>query len=180
MAGGWARDDAVNDQIEISTAEAVARARMRAARGTAAADSASHCTDCDEPIPEARRRAIALATQQAMQERIAAEEQLRRQADEQQKTYQQKITRLTADRDALLRSVRERPSRDSGDDVPGTAAAGDRAGCTGAGLSREDAEFLVGEAARADRIAEQLSACVAQYEAAREAVKRQNSNAVSQ
>ena len=58
MAGGWARDDAVNDQIEISTAEAVARARMRAVRGTAAADSASHCTDCDEPIPEARRRAI--------------------------------------------------------------------------------------------------------------------------
>lgn len=129
---------------------------------------------------DAERAAIALATQQAMQERIAAEEQLRRQADEQQKTYQQKITRLTADRDALLRSVRERPSRDSGDDVPGTAAAGDRAGCTGAGLSREDAEFLVGEAARADRIAEQLSACVAQYEAAREAVKRQNSNAVSQ
>ena len=25
MAGGWARDDAVNDQIEVSTAEAVAR-----------------------------------------------------------------------------------------------------------------------------------------------------------
>ena len=130
---------------------------------------------------DSERTAIMQAAQQAIQERIAAEEQLRRQADEQQKTYQQKITRLTADRDALLRSVRERPSRDSGGDVPGTAAAGDRcAGCTGAGLSREDAEFLVGEAARADRIAEQLSACVAQYEAAREAVKRQNSNAVSQ
>lgn len=130
---------------------------------------------------DAERAAIARATQQAMQERIAAEEQLRRQADEQQKTYQQKITRLTADRDALLRSVRERPSRDSGGDVPGTAAAGDRAGCTGAGLSREDAEFLVGEAARADRIAEQLSACVAQYEAARDAIAAHNrGTAVSQ
>lgn len=128
---------------------------------------------------DAERAAIAQATQQAMQERIAAEEQLRRQADEQQKTYQKKIARLTADRDALLRSVRERPSRDSGGDVPGTAAAGG-ARCTGAELHREDAEFLVGEAARADRIAEQLSACVAQYDAAREAVKRQNSNAVSQ
>lgn len=57
MAGGWARDDAVNDQIEISTAEAVARARLRSSRN-AAAQSATHCAECDEPIPEARRRAI--------------------------------------------------------------------------------------------------------------------------
>lgn len=57
MAGGWARDDAVNDQIEVSTAEAVARARLRAARA-AAVDSARTCIDCDEPIPEARRRAL--------------------------------------------------------------------------------------------------------------------------
>ena len=27
MAGGWARDDAVNEQIEVSTAEAIARVR---------------------------------------------------------------------------------------------------------------------------------------------------------
>lgn len=59
MAGGWARDDAVNDQIDISTAEAVARARLRAARSAVAADSALTCIDCDEPIPEARRRAMA-------------------------------------------------------------------------------------------------------------------------
>lgn len=57
MAGGWARDDAVNDQIEISTAEAVARARLRAGRAPAV-ESAATCIDCDEPIPEARRRAI--------------------------------------------------------------------------------------------------------------------------
>lgn len=129
---------------------------------------------------DAERAAIAQATQQAMQERIAAEEQLRRQADEQQKTYQQRIARLAAERNALLDSVRNRPARDRGDDMPGAAAAGDSAGCTGAELYREDATFLVGEAERADRLAEQLTACVAQYEAAREAVKRQNSNAVSQ
>ena len=57
MAGGWARDDAVNDQIETSTAEAVARAR-RAARAAGGMVSASRCIDCDEPIPEARRRAV--------------------------------------------------------------------------------------------------------------------------
>ncbi|MCF3973745.1 DksA/TraR family C4-type zinc finger protein [Paracoccus salsus] len=57
MAGGWARDDAVNEQIEISTAEAVARARQRAAR-VAAVEAAESCVECDEPIPEARRAAI--------------------------------------------------------------------------------------------------------------------------
>lgn len=58
MAGGWARDDAVNDQIEISTAEAVARARRRAGGPAGTVDSATACVECDEPIPEARRRAI--------------------------------------------------------------------------------------------------------------------------
>ncbi|WCR10106.1 DksA/TraR family C4-type zinc finger protein [Paracoccus stylophorae] len=57
MAGGWARDDAVNEQIEISTAEAIARARQRAAR-TAAIPSAEFCAECDDPIPQARRDAI--------------------------------------------------------------------------------------------------------------------------
>lgn len=57
MAGGWARDDAVNDQIEISTAEAVARARLRA-RGVKAVPSAAICEDCEEAIPDARRVAI--------------------------------------------------------------------------------------------------------------------------
>jgi hypothetical protein len=130
---------------------------------------------------DAERAAIAQATQQAMQERIAAEEQLRRQADEQQKTYQQKIARLAAERNALLDSVRNRPARDRGSDVPGAAAAGDRAGCTGTDLYREDAGFLVGEAERADRIAEQLTACVVQYQAARDAIVAHNRGmAVSQ
>ncbi|MDO5705538.1 MAG: DksA/TraR family C4-type zinc finger protein [Paracoccus sp. (in: a-proteobacteria)] len=57
MAGGWARDDAVNDQIEVSTAEAIARARLRAAAAPAAI-SAEFCAECDEPIPQARRDAI--------------------------------------------------------------------------------------------------------------------------
>lgn len=57
MAGGWARDDAVNEQIEISTAEAVARARQRAER-VGNTPSALFCAECDDPIPEARRQAI--------------------------------------------------------------------------------------------------------------------------
>ena len=58
MAGGWAKDDSVNDQIEVSTAEAIARARLRASQGHSAAASAEFCAECDEPIPEARRQAI--------------------------------------------------------------------------------------------------------------------------
>ncbi|WP_405404430.1 DksA/TraR family C4-type zinc finger protein [Paracoccus sp. Ld10] len=56
MAGGWARDGAVNDQIEVSTAEAIARARAAATRSQTL-ESARHCAECDEPIPEARRAA---------------------------------------------------------------------------------------------------------------------------
>lgn len=54
MAGGWATDGAVNEQIEISTQEALDRMRLRA---RASGDSLTHCADCDEPIPEARRLA---------------------------------------------------------------------------------------------------------------------------
>lgn len=58
MAGGWARDDAVNDQIDISTAEAIERMRLRANRSATGA-SAEFCVECDEPIPQARQAAIA-------------------------------------------------------------------------------------------------------------------------
>ena len=55
MAGGWSRDGAVNDQIEASIADELARIRAR--RGPAG-DSRTDCAECDEPIPDARRRAI--------------------------------------------------------------------------------------------------------------------------
>ncbi|RME17009.1 MAG: DksA/TraR family C4-type zinc finger protein, partial [Alphaproteobacteria bacterium] len=55
MAGGWTRDGAVHEQIEASIAEELERLRARPApRG----ESATHCADCDEPIPEARRKAL--------------------------------------------------------------------------------------------------------------------------
>lgn len=55
MAGGWAADGAVNEQIEVNTQEAVARVRMRARQG---GESLTECADCGEPIPEARRKAV--------------------------------------------------------------------------------------------------------------------------
>lgn len=55
MAGGWARDGAVSEQIEASISDELARMKARRAP---VGDSATHCADCEEPIPEARRAAL--------------------------------------------------------------------------------------------------------------------------
>lgn len=54
MAGGWARDGAVQDQIDASVEDAVEHARSNLQTG----ESASHCEECDVTIPQARRVAI--------------------------------------------------------------------------------------------------------------------------
>jgi len=54
MAGGWARDGAVQEQIEDTVADAVKRARSRIPAGEAAED----CEECGEKIPKARRLAL--------------------------------------------------------------------------------------------------------------------------
>ena len=55
MAGGWARDGAVQDQIDASVKDAVERARQALPKG----ESLTHCEECGADIPEARRKAIA-------------------------------------------------------------------------------------------------------------------------
>jgi len=54
MAGGWTRDGAVQDQIDASVNDAVKLARSRLPAG----DGLSHCQECENLIPEARRKAI--------------------------------------------------------------------------------------------------------------------------
>ncbi len=54
MATGWARDGAVQDQIDASVDDAVKLARSRLPKG----DSLTHCEECETVIPKARRRAI--------------------------------------------------------------------------------------------------------------------------
>ena len=54
MAGGWAKDGAVQDQIDASVDDAVKRARSRLPRG----ESLLECEECGEAIPEARRQAV--------------------------------------------------------------------------------------------------------------------------
>lgn len=55
MAGGWVRDGAINEHIEASIDDELKR--MRALRRPLG-DSLTHCAECDELIPEARRHAI--------------------------------------------------------------------------------------------------------------------------
>ena len=54
MASGWARDGAVQDQIDASIADAVERARNKLPCG----ESLSACEECGSEIPEGRRQAI--------------------------------------------------------------------------------------------------------------------------
>jgi phage/conjugal plasmid C-4 type zinc finger TraR family protein len=54
MAGGWTSDGAVQEQIDSSIDDAIARARSELPTG----ESLSHCEECDAPIPEARRAAL--------------------------------------------------------------------------------------------------------------------------
>lgn len=54
MAGGWAKDGAVQDQIDASVNDAVEHARSRIAHG----ESLKKCEECEMPIPEARRSAV--------------------------------------------------------------------------------------------------------------------------
>lgn len=54
MASGWAKDGAVQEQIDASVEDAVKRARAALTHG----ESAAECDECAEPIPEARRKAM--------------------------------------------------------------------------------------------------------------------------
>lgn len=54
MANGWARDGAVQDQIDDTVSDAVKEARLRLRAGA----GADFCDDCGERIPEARRMAL--------------------------------------------------------------------------------------------------------------------------
>jgi phage/conjugal plasmid C-4 type zinc finger TraR family protein len=54
MAKGWAKDDAVQEQIDASVEDAVTHARKKLPSGA----SLSHCETCGAEIPQARRDAL--------------------------------------------------------------------------------------------------------------------------
>jgi len=54
MAVGWAKDNAVQDQITATVEDAARRARERLPQG----ESLIYCEECGEEIPRARREAL--------------------------------------------------------------------------------------------------------------------------
>ena len=54
MASGWAGDNAVQDQIQDSINDEIARARRNLPKG----ESLTHCEECGEERPQARREAL--------------------------------------------------------------------------------------------------------------------------
>jgi len=54
MAGGFAKDGAVQDQIDATVEDAVRRARSNIPVG----ESLRNCEECDTVIPDARREAV--------------------------------------------------------------------------------------------------------------------------
>jgi phage/conjugal plasmid C-4 type zinc finger TraR family protein len=55
MAGGWAKDGAVQEQIEASIQDELSRLK---GRGAPIGESLAHCAECEEEIPLARREAV--------------------------------------------------------------------------------------------------------------------------
>ena len=54
LAGGFAKDGAVQEQIDATIEDAISRARDQLPRG----ESLTNCAECDEVIPDARRTAV--------------------------------------------------------------------------------------------------------------------------
>lgn len=54
MAGGFAKDGAVQDQIDATVEDGIKRARSELPRG----DSLKQCEECGAGIPDARREAV--------------------------------------------------------------------------------------------------------------------------
>jgi phage/conjugal plasmid C-4 type zinc finger TraR family protein len=54
MATGWAREGAVQEQIDATIKDAIALAKSRLAQGP----SLTHCAECGVEIPPSRREAV--------------------------------------------------------------------------------------------------------------------------
>lgn len=115
----------------------------------------------------AEQEAAYAAAQTAAREK---EQALQANADQLRQEKDREIRNLNARAVALTNSLRDRPGRPAAQtgSMPDTTSVGPSvSACTGAELSRPDAEFLAREAARADELRAALRQCQAQYQAIR-------------
>lgn len=105
---------------------------------------------------------------------LQATKDLQASADKQREKANEQIASLNRNLGTAIAGLSNRAPRPDASGVPGNAASGaggSEPRCTGAGLYKEDSEFLTREAARAKGLAIQLAQCQAQYNAAREKLK---------
>jgi hypothetical protein len=88
-----------------------------------------------------------------------AEETLIIKAEQIERVKNNEINSINSKLRSALIELQQRPSRQSTDQ-----ATSDCQGASGRDLSRQDAEFLTREAARADRIRQALSSCYSHYD----------------
>ena len=118
---------------------------------------------------EAERAVLNQKIAEETQRAIETERKLRAQLDANRRSYEREKARIAANYNAAIERLRDRPTARAGDTgVPEGSTAG--VGCTGAGLSGPDAEFLVWYASEAARAQAALEACVAAYKRVEEAV----------
>lgn len=124
---------------------------------------------------EAERSAV-IADLQAKSD--LATQAMKKESETQMRLLNEKNKSLNATVATITRELRNRPDRPSGTNVPGnTTPEPTCTGSTGKELYRADAEFLIGEAARAERLIILLESCKAQYNSVRqEYLKLQNAN----
>lgn len=116
----------------------------------------------------ARMQAALLAAETARQR----EHDLQQAADKLRRAKDAEILDLGVRVGELRKRLQDRPDRPASS--PAVAASSARPGgpgCTGAELYKQDGEFLIREAERADTLRAALRACQAQYNNARDAVK---------
>jgi hypothetical protein len=114
----------------------------------------------------AERAAIQEAQAKEMEQARKREQALQAQVDQIRRSHRNEISRINRDHAALVDSLRDRPEARAGDSgVPEGAAAG--VGCTGAGLSKPDSEFLVWLGREAARTQAALNACITAYDEVR-------------
>ena len=108
----------------------------------------------------AQKIVLAMATKRAEAAESTMNDKVKQANDERDTKIKDINSRLSA----ALVELRNRPKRRADADSAGAGTTGECAGASGAELSREDAKFLEGEAARADAIAVELNAVGEKYD----------------
>lgn len=122
---------------------------------------------------EAEKSRIAAAHAEEIAKAMQRERMLIETNQRLKQEYHNEISRITTKHRRIADGVRNRPETRAGTrGVPEGATAG--VGCTGAGLARADAEFLIGYAADAAKVQAALEQCIAQYNKVMESFNARN------